>query len=87
MPRTWQLQEAKAKFSELVDRALKGEAQIVTRRGKAAVVVLDIETYRELVKEHQTAWEALREFAPRVENELVDELFERPKADPREVEL
>jgi prevent-host-death family protein len=29
----WQLQEAKARFSELVERTLRNGAQIVTRRG------------------------------------------------------
>lgn len=44
----WQLQEAKARFSEVVERALKGEPQLVLRRGKKAVVVLDWETYARL---------------------------------------
>jgi hypothetical protein len=30
----WQLQEAKSKFSEFVDRTLSNGVQIVTRRGK-----------------------------------------------------
>lgn len=34
MARQWQLQEAKARFSEVVDRAMAGEAQVVTRRGR-----------------------------------------------------
>jgi len=44
MAKTWQLQEAKARFSKLVEEALKGEPQLVTRRGRKAVVVLDWET-------------------------------------------
>ncbi|MBK9572050.1 MAG: type II toxin-antitoxin system prevent-host-death family antitoxin [Rhodoferax sp.] len=36
----WRLQDAKAQFSELVDNALRGVPQHVTRRGKQAVVVL-----------------------------------------------
>lgn len=37
---TWQLQEAKAKFSEVIDAAAKKGPQIITRRGvKTAVVV------------------------------------------------
>ncbi|MDQ3397401.1 MAG: type II toxin-antitoxin system prevent-host-death family antitoxin, partial [Deinococcota bacterium] len=36
----WQLQEAKARFSEVVERALEGEAQVVTRRGEKAVAVI-----------------------------------------------
>ena len=36
----WTLQEAKARFSAVVDAALAGEPQEVTRRGKPAVVVV-----------------------------------------------
>ncbi|MBC7705436.1 MAG: type II toxin-antitoxin system prevent-host-death family antitoxin [Rhodoferax sp.] len=36
----WRLQDAKAQFSELVDNALRGVPQHVTRRGKQAVVVV-----------------------------------------------
>jgi len=36
---TWQLQEAKSRFSELVDLTLKEGPQLVTRRGQDAVGV------------------------------------------------
>jgi antitoxin Phd len=36
----WRLQDAKAQFSALVDSALRGVPQHVTRSGKRAVVVL-----------------------------------------------
>ena len=39
-PAAWRLQDAKAQFSELVEKALRGVPQHVTRRGKQAVVVL-----------------------------------------------
>ena len=39
-PSDWRLQDAKAQFSALVDNALRGVPQHVTRRGKRAVVVL-----------------------------------------------
>ena len=44
----WQLQEAKSKFSELVDRALSQGVQIVTRRGRKAVVVMPFEEYERM---------------------------------------
>ena len=48
-PKTsWRLQDAKAQFSAVVDAALNGEAQLVTRRGKRAVVVLDAGEYERL---------------------------------------
>lgn len=40
MIRIWQLQEAKNKLSELVEVALHGEPQLITRHGVEAVVVL-----------------------------------------------
>lgn len=41
----WQLQTAKAQLSELVEAALRGEPQRITRRGKDAVMVLSEKTY------------------------------------------
>src|SRR5437660_3465465 len=38
---TWKLQDAKARFSEVVRRARAGEPQQVTVHGKEAVVVVD----------------------------------------------
>lgn len=45
----WTLQDAKNKFSAVVDAALAGRPQEVTRRGKPAVVVLSAEDYHRLV--------------------------------------
>lgn len=45
----WALQDAKQRFSELVDRARSEGVQIVTRRGREVVAVLAVERYRELL--------------------------------------
>jgi len=45
---TWQLQDAKAKFSQLVDKAMHNKPQIVTRRGQNAVVVISFDDYKEM---------------------------------------
>jgi len=42
----WKLQDAKARFSELVQRALSDGPQHVTRSGVPAVVVISEEAYR-----------------------------------------
>jgi len=42
----WQLQHAKARFSELVDDAVKKGPQIVTRRGIETAVVVSIDEWR-----------------------------------------
>ena len=44
----WQLQEAKDRFSAVVNAALAGVPQRVTRRGRPAVVVLAVEEYERL---------------------------------------
>ena len=46
----WSLQDAKNRFSAVVDAALAGEPQRVTRRGRPAVVVLAVEEYERLCK-------------------------------------
>ena len=48
---TWQLQEAKSRFSEVVDLTLTEGPQLVTRRGEEAVVILAATDYCRLVGE------------------------------------
>ena len=43
---TWKLQDAKARFSEVVERALHDGPQVVTRHGQNAVVIV---AYRDFV--------------------------------------
>lgn len=50
MKNIWQLQEAKSRFSELVNRALTKGAQIVTRRGENVVVVMHYNEYKRLTQ-------------------------------------
>ena len=42
------MQEAKQRFSELVERAVTEGPQVVTKHGREAVVVLEIGEYRRL---------------------------------------
>lgn len=46
----WQVQTAKARFSELLRRAHAEGPQIVTRQGKEEVVILPVEQYRKLTR-------------------------------------
>jgi antitoxin Phd len=48
MARTWQLQEAKNKFSEVVEEALKHGPQVITKRGVETAIVLSYVEYRKL---------------------------------------
>ena len=42
---TWTVAEAKAKFSEVIERARSGAPQTVTRNGRTAVVVVAAEEW------------------------------------------
>ena len=46
----WQLQTAKAQFSELFRRARAEGPQVVTRQGKEQVVIIPAEQYARLIK-------------------------------------
>ena len=50
MSHAWQLQEAKNKFSSLVESAQKEGPQVVTKHGKEAVVVISADDYRKLTR-------------------------------------
>lgn len=45
---SWQVQEAKQRFSELIRSAATDGPQIVTRHGEEIAVVIDIAEYRRL---------------------------------------
>ena len=45
---TWQLQEAKNRLSEVVDKALQQGPQVITRRGAETAIVLSMADYRRL---------------------------------------
>ena len=49
MIRVWQLQEAKNKLSELVEKALAHGPQIITRHGIETVIVLSYTEYRKML--------------------------------------
>ncbi|WP_158971501.1 type II toxin-antitoxin system Phd/YefM family antitoxin [Chachezhania sediminis] len=75
------LQDAKARFSALVDAALSGRPQEVSRRGKPAVVILSADEYRRLLREAQAQ-------RPGFVDHLMDfpgTEVERAKARPRDV--
>jgi antitoxin Phd len=57
--RVWPLQEAKNQFSRVVDQALTQGIQTITRHGKAVVVILAAEEYRQLKPRRKTV-EVLR---------------------------
>ena len=44
----WQLQDAKARFSELIEDTLEKGPQVVTRRGIDTAVIVSIEEWRKM---------------------------------------
>lgn len=84
---TWQVQAAKQRFSELVERAIKDGPQVVTRHGREVVVVLDIEEYRKLDGDDGDRFKRWMIEGPRLDNDEVDDLFGRQAELPRNVDL
>jgi prevent-host-death family protein len=81
---SWQLQEAKQRFSELVRRTLEEGPQVVTRHGEEVVVVVPAEEYRRRVEKKPD----FKEFLMSAPEGLENIIPERPRDDfPREVDL
>ncbi|MES9856598.1 MAG: type II toxin-antitoxin system Phd/YefM family antitoxin [Sedimenticola sp.] len=80
---TWQLQEAKSKFSQLVEKAMRNEPQIVTKHGDKAVVVISFEEYTKITKPKTDLVKFLRN-SPLTEIGLE---ITRNKDLPREIDL
>ena len=79
----WQLQDAKSKFSMLVEKALHHEPQFVTRHGNNAVVIVSFEDYKTITKPKTDLVTFLRS-SPLAGIELD---ISRNKDLPREIEL
>jgi prevent-host-death family protein len=47
---TWTVAQAKAKLSEVIDRARSGQPQTITRNGRTAVVVVNAEEWERKTK-------------------------------------
>ncbi|HEV8075921.1 MAG TPA: type II toxin-antitoxin system Phd/YefM family antitoxin [Candidatus Acidoferrum sp.] len=52
----WQLQDAKSRFSELIDDTLEKGPQVVTRRGVDTAVVVSIDEWEKLKDEARVTW-------------------------------
>jgi prevent-host-death family protein len=83
---SWQVQTAKARFSEVFRRARTEGPQIITRQGTEAVVMISHERYDQLVSKPRQPKSLVQFFreSPFVGVELN---FERAKDEGREIEL
>jgi len=55
----WQLQEAKAKFSEVI-KAAAVKPQTITIRGKETAVILSVNEYKKFIRPRQTLFEFIQ---------------------------
>ncbi len=79
----WQLQEAKSRFSNLVERVQEEGPIIVTKYGKNSVVVISWDEYRKMVEKENDLVTFLRN-SPLAGIELD---ITRDKRTPRRVDL
>lgn len=87
---SWQVQEAKQRFSEVLRAAETDGPQTITRHGNAVAVIIDIDRYRKLTQperrfaDHLLAMPKLSEDAAAVFDEIEGE---RKIALDREIDL
>lgn len=79
----WQLQDAKNRFSELVNKALRNGPQVVTRHGKKTVVIMSVEQYQNLTRPKLN----IVDFFQKSPLRDADLDLTRKKDSPREVEI
>ena len=65
--KTWQLQEAKNRLSELIKMAAQAP-QLITLRGEPAAVVISAQSYRKLTESGKSLVELLRSAPESLEN-------------------
>lgn len=69
--KAWPVQDAKARFSEMLETCLREGPQMVTRRGQEAAVLVPIEEWERLAKTNRpTLKELLLADEPRFDMEI-----------------
>jgi prevent-host-death family protein len=87
---SWQVQEAKQRFSEVLRAVEKEGPQTITKHGQEVAVVIDIEEYRRLTGEEKSFVDHLLAF-PTLDDDaaaVFDEIeAERKKRFAREIDF
>jgi prevent-host-death family protein len=83
MKTEWALQDAKNRFSEVVDKAISNGPQLVTRRGRECVVIISTRDYRRSQKKKQN----LVDYFQSSPLKQVDLQLERDKAPIRDLAI
>jgi prevent-host-death family protein len=84
---TWQVQEAKSRFSELIERAEKEGPQTITKHGKPSAVVVSMAEYERLGMADTKGRPSLIDFLLNSGPVLEDFEIERDKDVGREIDL
>ena len=82
---SWQVQDAQARFSELLDTTLKRGPQVVTRRGIAAAVLVPIDEWERLQHAARPGLKALLMASGRRTTHLAPERGSLRRRPPTEV--
>jgi antitoxin Phd len=61
-PARWPLQDARNRFSEVIDAALRGQPQVVTRRGIETAVIISHAEYQRITAAHRATREPLASY-------------------------
>lgn len=67
--KSWPVQDAKARFSELLDSCLKDGPQLVTKRGADAAVLVPVDDWRKLQNAARPSLKDLL-LAPRLRDDM-----------------
>ncbi len=60
MKKTWAMQDAENRFSEIVDQAMEDGPQLVTRHGLEAVIVVSAAEYRKMTQPTESLLEFMQ---------------------------
>ncbi|MFL5385073.1 MAG: type II toxin-antitoxin system Phd/YefM family antitoxin [Longimicrobiaceae bacterium] len=87
--KTWKLEDAKNRFSEVVRLALDDQPQRVTRNGRDAVVVISASEYERLAAPPQNLFEFLQAspLAKAIAEDGIDFEIERARDVPRDIDF
>lgn len=89
---SWQVQEAKQRFSEVLRAVKSGGPQVITRHGEAVAVIIDMAEYRRLTEPRRSFAEHLMAFprldTARGQRDVFTEIEAERKEDfPRDIDL
>ena len=86
MSAKWQMQQAKARFGELVRKAASEGPQVVTYRGVDTAVMLSMEDYKRMQPNKKSFVDHILN-GPKLDDDIVDMINERSRDTGRDIEF